>query len=357
MDFAQMLLKWYDCKKRELPWRGEKDPYRIWVSEIMLQQTRVEAVKEYYDRWMKRFPALPDLAGASEEEVLNYWQGLGYYSRARNLWQGVREVSANYGGTVPDAFEEIRALPGIGEYTAGAILSIAYDRRVPAVDGNVVRVYSRLYCLDGESDVALKRKITALVTEQLPEERPGDYNQALMDLGATICIPGNPRCDECPVQRCCRSFAQGRQQEFPSKKKKSAVKVVALAAGIIIHHGEFLLQRRPAKGLLAGMWEFPMVELQSDADAATAEAALGQRIGQEVKLGQKFADIVHIFSHRRWEVAFYICSMVAVGVLPTVPETRWVQKEEFPQILFAGPHRKVAKMVTEQEPKSGFEPS
>lgn len=353
MEFVQPLLEWYDRNKRELPWRGEKDPYRIWVSEIMLQQTRVEAVKDYYGRWMSRFPSLPDLAAAPEEEVLRYWQGLGYYSRARNLWQGVREVAASYGGKVPDSEAAVRALPGIGEYTAGAILSIAYDRPVPAVDGNVVRVYSRLFCLAGESETALKRKIAALVAGHLPQERPGDYNQALMDLGATLCIPGKPRCDECPVRDFCRSFARGTQQEFPPKKKKSTVKTVELVAAVIERHGAFLLQRRPAQGLLAGMWEFPTVEIGTGGDAAAVESAVGMRTGQQVRLGPKLMDLVHIFSHRRWEIAVHHSTMTVPGDLPPEPETRWVNRKEFSQLVFAGPHRKIAKAVAAQELPDG----
>ena len=209
-SFRRTLLAWYDNEKRDLPWRRTKNPYHIWVSEIMLQQTRVEAVKEYYRRFLERFPAIEDLAAATEEEVLQQWQGLGYYSRARNLWQGAKETVAQYGGEVPKDEKSLRALPGVGEYTAGAILSIAYQQAVPAVDGNVLRVFSRLYGLQEDvQTTAAKKRVAKLVSDVLPVKRPGDFNQALMDLGSSICSPLNPQPEISPIKAFNAAYKNG----------------------------------------------------------------------------------------------------------------------------------------------------
>lgn len=213
-NWSSLLLDWFDAHGRDLPWRDEspRDPYKVWVSEIMLQQTKVETVRPYYDSWMERFPNIKSLAAASQDDVLRQWQGLGYYSRARNLHDAVQEVQAKYGGRVPDTKKEVRALKGVGDYTAGAILSLAYGKKEAAVDGNVLRIFARLY--DIEENVlttAVKKQVAALVEEQMPEDRPGAFNEALMDLGATICIPKHPRCEDCPLGDICLARAAGKE--------------------------------------------------------------------------------------------------------------------------------------------------
>ena len=224
-DWTPLLMQWYDKYKRTLPWRTEspRDPYKVWVSEIMLQQTRVEAVKSYYTNWMEHFPDIPTLAAAEEEDVVRQWQGLGYYSRARNLHTAVREVMEHYGGKVPETREEIRKLKGIGDYTAGAILSMAYGKRETAVDGNVLRVFARIYNIeDNILSAKVKTEITELVKTRQDTARPGDFNEALMDLGATVCIPGQPRCEVCPLLGCAWRKRQGRKMRFPcgSRRRK-----------------------------------------------------------------------------------------------------------------------------------------
>jgi len=349
MKIADILLTWYEGCKRDLPWRKDKDPYKIWVSEVMLQQTRVEVVRAYFERWIKRFPTLESLAGAQEEEVIQYWQGLGYYSRARNLLQGVREVSASYGGQVPETKEEVTGLAGIGDYTAGAILSIAYNQKEPAIDGNVLRVFSRLYCIEGDiSALLVKRQIRELVEREIATDYPGDFNQALMDFGATICIPKTPRCPSCPLQKHCLAKSKGLQQQLPIKKKKTPPLSVRLVAGVLQAGESFLLRRRPTKGLLAGMWEFPAVEIQVGEDDMTVfQKTFSHETGQEIELGILLLQCTHTFSHRKWNISFYHCTG-SPGAIPNSSHICWVNKRDWGNISFAGPHRKMAESLLKE---------
>lgn len=345
--WPRLLLEWYAKARRELPWRQDTDPYRIWVSEVMLQQTRVEAVKAYYERWMERFPSLQELAAADEEDVLKQWQGLGYYSRARNLLQGVREVQQRYGGKIPQHKDEIIKLPGIGDYTAGAILSIAYGCAEPAVDGNVLRVFSRLYAIEEEINAAAtKGKIRSCLQEMMPQDQPGDFNQALMDLGAGICIPKVPRCPECPLNSCCMAFLEGRQRELPRKAAKKAPRQVVLAVAVLQRaDGAFLLQQRPTRGLLAGMWEFPSGE---GTDLQEAQSTLKDRLanwGIKWKPKLERQRIIHLFSHRQWEMVVY--ETVKVQAEETIaPSGVWRTAEQFAEVVWAGPHAKIAQGCT-----------
>ncbi|CUH97583.1 hypothetical protein P22_3714 [Propionispora sp. 2/2-37] len=342
MTIASALLDWYDQNARELPWRRDKDPYKIWVSEIMLQQTRVEAVKEYYERWIKRFPQPEDLARAAEQEVLGYWQGLGYYSRARNLLSGVREVCAVYGGKVPDEEKKVQALPGIGEYTAGAILSIAYNQRTPAVDGNVLRIFSRLFCLQEDIlKASTKRQVYLLVKEHMDPARPGDFNQALMDLGAMVCVPKRPRCGECPLTSLCEAYARDVQDILPLRTPKKAPVEVVLAAALLERKEVYLVRQRPDNGLLAGMWEFPAVEVLANTTAEDClKTLLLNELGLEVSVGEREYYYVHTFSHRKWHISFYRCRQLSGRLKPE--QGRWFRLESGEELPWAGPHRKAA---------------
>lgn len=348
MGIADILLTWYQGCKRDLPWRKDKDPYKVWVSEVMLQQTRVEAVRSYFERWIGRFPTLESLAVAEEEEVVRYWQGLGYYSRARNLLQGVREVSESYGGQVPNTREEVISLTGVGDYTAGAILSIAYNKKETAIDGNVLRVFSRLYCI--EEDIASnqgKRKIKNLVEREMPEVHPGDFNQALMDLGATICIPKIPRCNLCPLESFCLAKTRGLEGELPIKKKKAPPKLVRIIAGVIRNGENFLLHQRPSKGLLAGMWEFPSVEIENEEVMDTFRKTLLNETGQEIQSERMLLQCNHIFSHRQWDISFYYCVITPGKEIPLGRRLKWVHREDWEKLSFAGPHRKMEAYLLE----------
>ncbi|HWR08066.1 A/G-specific adenine glycosylase [Sporomusa sp.] len=342
MTLATKLLDWYDKNGRDLPWRKDKDAYKIWVSEIMLQQTRVEAVKDYYSRWLDRFPTLAALAQASEQEVLNYWQGLGYYSRARNLLAGVREVCSEYGGKVPDNPATIRRLPGVGEYTAGAIASIAYNQVAPAIDGNVLRIFSRLFCLDGDiTKSATKREIDRLIRQNISDQYPGDFNQALMDLGAMICIPRRPRCQLCPLINLCEAYAREVQDMLPVRAPKKAPQLVVLAAGVMLRNGKYLVQQRPETGLLAGMWEFPTIEvIEGDVAAERLKAAFWNELRQSVSIKEEIFHCHHTFSHRKWDISFYQCEWLAGDALKD--KACWLSSSELRSVPWAGPNHKVA---------------
>lgn len=271
-ELRAALLAQYDRAARELPWRADTDPYRILVSEIMLQQTRVETVRRYYGPWLDRFPTIDALASAREDVVLKAWEGLGYYRRARNLHRAARVVRESHGGTIPRTFEGLRGLPGVGEYTAGAVASIAFGAAVPAVDGNVRRVLARLFDAPAPTPAWLRERASELVDP----ERPGDWNQAVMELGATVCTPRGPRCAACPVAPWCAARAAGTQAERPAPLRKRAVPTSAIALAVIQHRGRLLLEKRPPDGLLAGMWAFPERHLPDDSAEAEERAGTGR---------------------------------------------------------------------------------
>jgi A/G-specific adenine glycosylase len=273
------LLDWYEKRKRDLPWRRTRDPYAIWVSEVMLQQTQVKTVLGYFERWMQRFPTVQALAAAADADVLHAWQGLGYYSRARRLLSGARAVSERHAGELPRDVAALLALPGIGPYSAGAIASIAFGLPEPIVDGNVVRVLSRLFALRGDPAKApLKQELWRLARELVPHDKPSEFNQSLMELGATICSPTSPRCAECPVAKQCRALAQGIERDLPELAKRKAPTEVATAAAYVRRGDAVLLRQMPADAARwAGLWVLPFVELeQHETPLNAAERALGE---------------------------------------------------------------------------------
>ena len=256
------LLQWYGDNARDLPWRKTADPYRIWVSEIMLQQTRVAAVMGYYERFLAAFPTVRDLAQAPEERLTKLWQGLGYYSRARNLQKAARQIEEQFGGAFPAEYDAILSLAGVGEYTAGAVASIAFGIAVPAVDGNVLRVVTRI--LGDRSDItrpAVRQEVRRLLLRVIPKNAPGAFNQALMELGATVCLPnGAPLCENCPVRELCLARAEDAAAEIPVKTPKKARRVEERTVYLLFYRGRVALRRRPERGLLAGLWEYPNLE-------------------------------------------------------------------------------------------------
>lgn len=298
-DFRSSLLQYYDRFRRNLPWRGETDPYRILVSEIMLQQTRVETVVRYYESWLKRFPTLGALASADSTEVLKAWEGLGYYRRARNLHRAARRIRELPGGHFPTSYRDLRQLPGVGQYTAGAVASIGFGEIVPAVDGNVRRVLARLFDKREPRDHWLNRTAAALVDK----DRPGDWNQALMELGAMLCSPKNPRCEDCPVQRWCTAHEQGTQALSPAGIRRVPAREISFLLVILqTEEGEVMLVQRPREGLLAGMWAFPEQELAKPLDcvATSRDRAieLAMSLGAEVVgSASALAEIQHRFTH------------------------------------------------------------
>lgn len=301
---AEPLLSWYDRGRRILPWREEPTPYHVWVSEIMLQQTRVEAVKPYYDRFMKSLPGIETLSKAPEEVLLKLWEGLGYYNRVRNLNKAAVKVMEEYGGIMPDSYEELLTLPGIGSYTAGAIASIAYGKPVPAVDGNVLRVLSRLRCDNRDiMQQTVKKQVEEELLAVMPKDRPGDFNQALMELGAMVCIPnGEPKCRECPWEDICMAHKQGTELQFPVKTRKKPRTIEKKTILIIRDENKAALHKRPDKGLLAGMYEFPSIE--GHLSEKEVLKWLKER-GLSVLRIEPLTESKHIFTHKEWHMIGY----------------------------------------------------
>ncbi len=294
------LLAWYRAEKRDLPWRRTRDPYAIWISETMLQQTRVEAVIPYYERFLARFPDVGTLATADLDDVLSQWAGLGYYSRARNLKRAAEDVVNRFGGRVPDGVDALRELPGVGRYTAGAIASIAFDHPAPIVDGNVARVLARVLGLrEPIESSAVKARLWAAAEHLAEGPAPGDLNQALMELGARICVPRAPRCDECPVSRFCDARAAGDAESLPLRAPRRAPKRVHAVAALVLRGGKALAVQRPAKGLLGGLWELPGGEAPARERSAAAVAELLRvRTGLVVEKLERLGEVEHLFTHR-----------------------------------------------------------
>lgn len=300
-DIAPPLLRWYEQNKRTLPFRTVSTPYRVWVSEIMLQQTRVSAALPYFERFMAELPTVADLAACDPERLHKLWEGLGYYSRVRNLQKAAQIVMEQHGGALPADYDALLKLPGVGAYTAGAIASISFGLPVPAVDGNVLRVFARLY--NDDADVmapATRRLFTRRVLDQMPKAAPGPYNEALMELGALVCIPGTPHCEACPLADRCLGCAAGRAGELPVKPAPKAKTTVPVTVALVESDAGLLLQRRPAKGLLAGLWQPAAWEKALTKDELTAALA---KLGVQATLTEPLPPAKHVFTHRVWQLS------------------------------------------------------
>ncbi|MCX7939638.1 MAG: A/G-specific adenine glycosylase [Thermoflexales bacterium] len=338
------LLRWFDANKRPLPWRTEpRDPYRVWVSEVMLQQTQARTVIPYFERWMARFPTVQALAEASLDEVLKMWEGLGYYSRARNLHRAARHAVTHYGGALPRAAEALRALPGVGRYTAGAIASIAFNQRTPVVDGNVRRVLCRLFARADDAD------IWALAESLLPEDRPGAFNEALMELGALVCTPRAPRCAICPLRRLCAARAAGTPEAFPAPRRSSSTPLVRVQTAVIVAGDAVLMGQRPAEGLLGGLWEFISSELRDPPQESLA-MMVERRVGLDVSAAPAtlLGETRHAFTHFRLVRTVWLLHLDAQPA-PTrkhgYARVQWVRLDELPQLALTRSDRRVWHMA------------
>jgi A/G-specific adenine glycosylase len=324
--FHRDLPRWYRRHHRELPWRDSLDPYAIWVSEIMLQQTRVETVRPYYARWLRAFPTIHALARASDDRVLKLWEGLGYYSRARNLHQAAQAVVRERDGQLPRTAKGLLALPGIGRYTAGAIASIAFDERVPLVDGNVSRVFARIFAM--RSNVKSPRTLQSLwdlAEKLLPDTNPGDFNQALMELGALICTPSNPQCEICPMRRVCVARARGLVDQLPNRGEKPRTVHVVTKAAFVKSGERILLKRRPRQGLLANFWELP------PADA------------RQFRMGHQIHELRHAITHRR--ILFQVYECVPIAKVQSNGGWRWVSIAQFKALALPAAHRRAIESI------------
>lgn len=326
-NISPALLNWFYANHRILPFRSDPTPYHVWLSEIMLQQTRVSAALPYYERFLAALPDIPALAACEEEKLHKLWEGLGYYSRVRNLQKAAKIVCEQYGGELPADYDALRALPGIGDYTAGAIASISFGLPVPAVDGNVLRVFSRLYNDDGLiTDPKVKRAFTARVMEHQPPAAPGDYNQALMELGALVCVPnGAPLCEQCPLAHLCQARAAGTALSLPRKAAPKARRIEPVTLAVVRSPAGVLLQQRPEKGLLAGLWQPVLWENETlTPDEARARlAALGVTCTPDAAKALRPAK--HIFSHIEWQMQGYL---FAADMQPAPVGCVWASPEQ-----------------------------
>lgn len=301
-NLARPLLIWYSAHRRSYPWREEATPYRVWISEVMLQQTSIETALPYFQRFIAALPDIRALADADDDRILKLWEGLGYYSRVRNLRKAARMILQDFGSQLPPKYDELLRLPGVGEYTAGALASIAFGEKVPAVDGNVLRVMARLLNDSGDiTDSSVKKRLKEAVLSMLPEENPGDFNQALMELGETVCVPRTvPHCAECPFSGCCAAHRSGCAELLPVRAPKKERRVVKRTVLVILSEGCVLLHRRSGRGLLAGMWELPGVDGWIRPSQALEEAVrLGARIKAEPEILKEGR---HLFSHIEWKM-------------------------------------------------------
>jgi A/G-specific adenine glycosylase len=343
------LLPWYDGVRRDLPWRRTRDPYAVWVSEMMLQQTQVATVIGYYERWMRRFPTVSALATAAEDDVLHAWQGLGYYSRARNLWRGARAVVSEHGGKIPRTAAALRALPGIGPYSAGAIASIAFGERAALVDGNVVRVLCRLFGLRGDpSQGPLKAELWARAERLVPEERPGDFNQALMELGATVCTPRTPRCYACPLRAGCVAFREHTVEELPELPKRTATLQVARAAAVVERRGRVLcIKVQDSAARWAGMWQLPNADVLGNETAALAAArAVREASGLVVQPAARVFTVRHAVTHHRITLDVFRCAG-SRGTARAVQcgAVDWVAPADLEGLAMPSAHRRIARFL------------
>jgi A/G-specific adenine glycosylase len=342
------LLAWYDANKRDLPWRRSRDPYAIWISETMLQQTRVETVIPYYARFLERFPDVEALASADRDDVLQHWAGLGYYSRARNLHDAARSVVDDFAGELPRDADALKSLPGIGRYTAGAVASIAFDRPEAIVDGNVARVLARVLGIREDiGDNAVKEFIWQEAAAIAQGERPGDLNQALMELGATCCTPRTPDCDVCPWRASCNGRRVGDAATLPIKAKKKKPRPIFATAAWLPRNDKILAVRRPEKGLLASMWELPGGELAAGADpAAEVAGILSQNIGLSPVGLEGVGEVEHIFTHLRLRLHVFRCKEVRGRVrLREHAEHRWLAPDRFDGLPYAAITRKALALL------------
>ncbi|MCP4143105.1 MAG: A/G-specific adenine glycosylase [Chloroflexi bacterium] len=336
------LLNWYQENKRTLPWRDHPDPYAVWVSEIMLQQTRVDTIIGYFQRWMEKFPSIEDLAAADEQDVLNLWEGLGYYSRARNLHKAAKLLLAEYGAQLPEDTKTLMKLPGIGRYTAAAVSSMAFGHDAAALDGNIRRVYARVFNVEeplGTKDA--ENILWALAEDILPKGEAGDYNQALMDLGSAICTPRSPSCEKCPIKQDCEAYQLDIQEMRPVRKTKKAVPHHIHAGAVIVDEGKVLLAQRPQKGLLGGMWEFPNGRVEENPVKELA-SLIWEGYQVKIKVGNPIGEIDHAYTHFKVTEHVFLCELIQLSQKENL---RWANLKELDDYPMGKIDREIAKRL------------
>ena len=354
--WVKHLLKWFAAGKRSMPWRADPTPYRVWISEVMLQQTRVEAVIPYFLRFVARFPDLQTLARADLQDVLKVWEGLGYYSRARNLHVAVRQIVEQHAGRIPASRDELRTLPGIGDYTAAAIASIAFGQPVPVVDGNVLRVFARFWGVkDDIGQPRVRADFARRLEPAIAGADPSAFNQAIMELGALICIPRHPRCGVCPLRRTCVALQAGRTEDLPRKAPKAAVPHYDIAVGVIWKRGKILIAKRRQDQMLGGLWEFPGGKRRpGEPLRRTARREIREETGLVVRIaGRPYALVEHGYAHFTISMTAFRCAWVSGRARAhSADELRWIRPEELDDYPFPRANRKIAEAIQASLPAS-----
>ncbi|HEU0004363.1 MAG TPA: A/G-specific adenine glycosylase [Terriglobia bacterium] len=345
----QRLLKWYDEHQRDLPWRNTTDPYPVWISEVMLQQTQVQTVIPYYRKFLEHFPCIAALAQANTDALLRLWAGLGYYSRARNLQKAAQIIVKQFGGRFPQRYTDVLALPGIGRYTAAAIVSIAFGEPYAVLDGNVSRVLARLLKISGDpKSSAVQRRLWTAAQQLLPAGRPGDFNQAVMELGATVCSPRQPRCLVCPWRQQCLARQHGLQELIPEKAQRAKARRSLQATVVIRHRGRFLIVRRSSHRLLRGFWEFPATELRQKGSAAKMISSVAvENYGLNLESVEPLITIKHSITTRRIELQVFRANL-AVGASSKMndPDCRWVRLNDMGRYAFASASQRIVEELS-----------
>ena len=344
------MLKWFGAHARDLPWRRTRDPYAIWVSEIMLQQTQVATAGPYFERFMQRFPTVEKLARARLDSVLKHWEGLGYYSRARNMHKAAKVIVTQYGGNLPADLEKLLSLPGIGPYTAGAVASIAFGRRAPVVDGNVIRVLCRCFRIQANPrETAVQKDLWSLAERLLPPSRPGDFNQALMELGSEICLPRSPRCDACPLHPVCQAHRHGDETAYPVRSARRKIPHYTVVVGVIFRADRILIDKRKPKGLLGGLWEFPGGKKER---GETLEEALQREVGEElsirIRVTRLLVTVDHAYSHFRIRLHAFVCDYVSgTPRCGSCTDLKWVRPADLDRYAFPAANVKIIRALRE----------
>lgn len=345
--FNTSLFDWYHQTKRDLPFRGIDDPYKIWLSEVMLQQTQVATVIPYFKRWVQSFPTLESVAKADQEHVLKYWEGLGYYSRCRNFHKAAKIVVESFDGIVPDNYDEFRSLPGVGDYTAAAVLSIAFGQPLPVIDGNVKRVMSRVLGLKHLRKHNLSRIQSRLKLEISPQ-KPGDFNQAMMELGARVCSPKNPGCGSCPISFTCKAFQLGSPESYPAQIKKSPIPHYEIVAGLIWRNDSFYIQKRQEGGMLAGLWEFPGGKVEKDESLENALLReLKEECGASPKILKKIGTIKHAYTHFKITFHGFHCTENGMPIHGN-QQSKWIKPTDIEAHPFPKANHKLFSILNEQ---------
>ena len=345
-DFMPLLLQWYDANVHSFPWRSMCNPYRVWLSEIMLQQTQVKTVVPFYNRWVAKFPTIKSVAETNIDSLLKMWEGLGYYARVRNFHSACIVVMSRFGGRMPDNYQDFQSLPGVGPYVAGAVMSIAYNLPIPAVDGNAYRVVSRIKSINLPFN-SCKNELVAFLSDHISLNRPGDFNQAIMDLGREICTSKNPSCDVCPIQKNCCAFVNNTVDKYPFRAKRQKKPHYMVAVGVVWKGNKILISKRKENGLLGGLWEFPGGKIQTGEDAKKCVIRkVNEKLGVRVRPGRLLKQIKHAYSHFSITLDAYHCDYVSGSPRALQGDKlRWILPKQIADLPFSKANHKLFDQI------------